>query len=294
MVVSMTWLFLSLASALSESVKDTFAKMGSMKTNEYAAAISLHATTCIFMLPLVIYEGIPSLRGGFWWSSAAFLFITPAWSILYMKALRLSELSKVIPLMAFNPIFTALLGLLVFQETISLAGWLGILCISVGIYSVNSNPQLVRTDWLSPLKNMVADRGAQAMLGVAFLWSLGAHLSKIRVDGSTPIFATFTGGLIGLVTVYAVALYLHQTISLKTYFRHKGSFLTVGFFNSLTIFLSSLALQTGTATYVSAVKRGSIVASLFTGKIFFGERISRYKAVGVAVITVGIVLLSLS
>lgn len=290
----MTWILFSLAAAFSESLKDTFGKLSSIKTNEFAAGIVLHAVSFFLVLPLLLFAGIPELKASFWYGSAAFLFITPAWTILYMKALRLSELSKVIPLMAFNPIFTAVLSFVFEKNPISLAGWTGIGLISIGIYIANANVKMVKKDLLFPLKNLLRDPGALAMLGVALLWSFGAHFSKMRVDGSSPLFSTMTGGLIGIVTTALIAQYSNKKLKFSEFLSHKWALLPVGLFYFLATILSSFALQTGSATYVFAVKRGSIVASLFTGKFFFGEQITINKVSGVFCIAVGICLLMIA
>jgi uncharacterized membrane protein len=287
----MIWIFYSLAAAAFESIKDSYSKASLLKTNEITAGMVLHAVTFILILPIILLTGIPELKSSFWYGSAAFLLITPAWTILYMRALKLSELSKVIPLMALNPIFTAALAFLFDSTPISSSGWLGIGLISAGMYVANIDLKLLRKDLLQPIKNIVKDKGAVAMLGVALLWSLGAHFGKMRVDGSSPLFSTFTGGLIGVVTTWLIAQYSKEKIQFRDLYKHKKELLPVGIFYFLANILSSFALQSGTATYVFAIKRGSIVASLFTGKLFFGEKISLNKLIGVICISLGVLML---
>lgn len=287
----MIWILFSLSAAFFESLKDSYSKKSLFKTNEFTTGIVLHLVSFLLILPVVIFTGIPELKSSFWYGSMAFLLITPLWTILYMKALQLSEISKVIPLMALNPIFTATLAFLFDSTPISFYGWMGISFISAGMYVANSNLRLLKNDPFHPIKNIVKDRGAVAMLCVALLWSLGAHFSKMRVDGSSPLFSTLTGGFIGIVTTYIIALYSKKKIQLQELNQHKKSLLPVGIFYFLATILSSFALQSGTATYVFAIKRGSIIGSLITGSLFFGEKISPNKLIGVIGIFIGVVLL---
>src|SRR3989344_3394851 len=104
------WIILSLIAAFSETAKDVFGKASVIKTDEYTSAFNLYVFTFVISFFLLFIYGIPQLKTIFWFGTFAFLFITPAWTLLYMKALKLSPLSTTLPMMAFNPIFTALLA----------------------------------------------------------------------------------------------------------------------------------------------------------------------------------------
>lgn len=288
----MTWLLFSLLAAFSESLKDTFGKLSSVKTDEYTSAFSLHFFSLIFVLPFIIYTGIPVLTNEFWLGSSAFLIITPIWSLLYMKALKISEVSKVIPLMAFNPLFTGLLAYWFTEQTPSMIGWMGIGLITFGIYIANIDRATFNKDLLSPIKNIFADPGALAMLAVAVLWSFGAHFGKMRVNGSSALFSTFTGGLIGMVTTYLLAIIRGKSIKIDVLYNNKWNLMPVGVFYFLANILSSFALVTGSAAYVFATKRASIAGSLFSGKFVFNEVLSLTKVVGTILICAGVLFLA--
>ena len=286
------WIIFSLVAALSETAKDTFGKTSVIKTDEYTSAMCLHITTLFISTILVIFTGIPKIISIFWVGSLAFLFITPLWTLLYMRALKISPLSITLPMMAFNPIFTALLAFVFKGEIPDLSGWIGILSISIGIYFVNANNTKM-LDFSTNIKNIFQDKGAMAMLGVAFLWSLGAHFSKMRVDGSSALFSTFTGGLIGVLTTFIIAIFRKQKISLsntKSSYKH---LLPMSVFYYIATISSSIALSTGSAAYVFSIKRGSILFSAFTGKLIFNEVFSLWKYIGLFMIGVGIIAISL-
>ncbi len=218
------WLIFSLLAAGSESLKDIFSKFSSTKTDVYTASFSLHFFSILLILPFLFWDGIPQLKTSFWLGSIAFLIITPLWTILYMKALRVSEISKVMSLMAFNPLFTGLLAFAFSEIKPTRLGWAGIILVCVGVYVANSSLRVLHKDIFFPIKNIFSDPGALAMLGVAFLWSLGAHFSKMRVEGSSAVFSTFTGGVIGVVTTYLVAILKKQRIQFSTLLQKNGIF----------------------------------------------------------------------
>lgn len=290
----MNWIVLALVSAVFESAKDTYGKISSIKTNEFTSGIALHFFSLIFsLIYMVIFADFPAITKSFWIGSLAFLFITPAWTILYMKALKLTDLSISLPMMAFNPIFTALLNYGFKGGVITTNGWIGILSISIGVYFVNIKKESA-TYILAPIKNMFSDKGALAMLGVAALWSFGAHFSKMRVDGSSPAFSTLSGAVIGVVTTYLLGIYQKQDISLTQFTKNIKVLAPVGIFYYLATFISSMALQTGSTAYVFALKRGSIITSSLVGKFVFHESYTIYKYLGLALTFSGIVLLAIS
>jgi uncharacterized membrane protein len=245
----------------------------------------------LLLLYMFLPYSLPYLKASFWWGTLGFLPITPLWSVAYMKAVKLSPLTEVLPMMAFNPIFTALLAFVFTGRGLSLLGWFGIFLISLGIYAVNLKPEIVRMGVLSPLQAAFTSKGSRYMLLVAFLWSIGAYLSQWRVAGSDPLFSTLTSGLVGITMTPLLALALRKPIRLTSYLKSGWSLLPIGIFYYLANLLSSYALLTGPVAYVFAIKRGSIVASAITGKYIFKEKLFTAKVIGLFLIIGGIFFL---
>lgn len=286
------WLVYSILAALSESVKDALGKKTSQDVDEYVSAFSLHVLTLILCVPFLFFEGVPQLSLQFWQGSAVFVIITPLWSILYMKALKWSPLSVVAPMLGFVPIFTALLGL-IFGESISAVGWMGVLLISIGIYAVYVKSDQRRTDFMAPIRRIGAEKGAMAMLGVAVLWSMGAHLSKMRVDGSSALFSTLTGALIGVVTTFIIAKWRSRVFSAQKVRQHFWQLGPLGIGYFLASYFSSLALVTGAASYVFTAKRSSIAFTTLLGTVFYKERVSVIGFAGIFLTLAGIFCLAI-
>lgn len=288
----MNWLGFSLTSALFETSKDTYGKRSSYKVSEFTSAFSLHFMALLFsILYFLIFSSFPSLKTEFWIGSSAFLFITPAWSILYTKALKHSDLSVTLPMMAFNPIFTALLNFFFKGGIVTNNGWVGIFLISIGIYFIHLKKDYLTKPWI-PILRMFKDKGALEMLGVAALWSFGAHFSKMRVEGSSPAFSTMTGAIIGVVTTYFLATYKKQNTSLIDFKNHFKNLAPLGSFYYFATILSSVALKTGPTPYVFAIKRSSIIYSSLVGKFLFKETFNKFKYLGLILIASGIVFIS--
>jgi len=280
------WLFLSILSAFSESIKDIFGKIGSNKTNIYTSALIMNLVTLFFTIPFMFSNPIPQLKTSFWIGTFAFLFITPVWSILYMKALKDSPLSVTLPMMAFNPVFTGLLAYFFKGTPPSTIGWLGIGLIAVGIYLINSKSG--QKNLISPILHIFQNKGALFMLCVAFLWSVGAHFSKMKVDGSSAYFSTLTGGISGVVTTYMLAVMMKKNISFTSIKNNFWSLFPVGLFYYIATYTSSIALAGSSAVYVFSIKRSSMFFSAIAGKLFFKEELNIYKYVGLILLLGGI------
>lgn len=282
------WILLSLLSALSETFRDVTSKLGSTKTDEYTSAFSLHLVSLILSLPLLFLEPFPGLKPGFWYGTLAFLFITPAWTILYMKALKISHLSLTLPMMAFNPVFTAVLNTVFNGSTPAAHIWLGVLIIAVGIYFLNLK-SLRGRDYLSPFRSLLTDRGPLYMLGVAFLWSLGAHFSKMRVDGSSVNFTAVSGSLVGVLTAVMIARLMRKRIGYSQLIPHGKSLGQIGFWYFLATYLSGAALAYGTTVGVFALKRASMVFSVLAGIFIFREKLTRPQLFGLTAVLAGMI-----
>lgn len=291
----MTWILFSLASAGFESIKDAFGKTSSSRTNEHTAAFMLHVGTFVFTLPLICWFGIPKLTPEFWWGSLAFIPLTPLWSILYMRALKLAPLSTILPLMAINPIFTLIIASTINHTLPSLLSIVGILAISSGIYLANFNPANngKQQSWFSPFLALCKNQAAQAMLVVSLLWSFGAIFSKWRVNGSDAPFATFTGAAIGLVTTWLIALLVRRPITFNQLRANGKQLFGMSFGYFLASYASSLALVNGPAEYIFAIKRGSLIGSSVLGVLLFKEKLNWYKTVGILVVAIGIACLAM-
>lgn len=219
------------------------------------------------------------------------MLITPVWSVLYMKSLKEAPLSLSLPMMAFNPVFTGLLTYVFGGKAPTMIGWMCILSIGVGIYLINIKNNK-ESGIFTPIIHIVNNKGALYMLAVALLWSIGAHLSKIRVDSSSAFFSTWTAGVTGVISTYLLALLQKQRISITSIRTHFFTLFPIGFFYYIATITSNIALISGSAVYVFSIKRSSLLFSTLAGKLFFHEKLNIYKYLGLGLLLVGIILIA--
>lgn len=207
-----------------------------------------------------------------------------------MRGLKRSPLSVSIPMLAFNPVFTAFFSIFFDKRWPDFLGWVGIMLVSAGFYLSRLSKNNGRFDVLQPIKQLKHEPGAQAILGVALLWSLGIHFQKIIIQGSSTVFASITGPAAGALMLFLIGQgtgRIHFT-HLRKYFQ---SLFSTGLFHALSNLAFMQALESGYTPYAAAVKRSNIVFSSVLGSLFYGEAFDRKKAVGITCMVLGIVAL---
>ncbi len=129
------------------------------------------------MIPWVIYTGIPALNTQF---AIALLIggsINAVTTILYIKAIKVSDLSLTVPLVALTPLFMLLTSPLIVGEYPNFFDYIGILLIVTGSYLLNIKEK--SQGYLAPFKALLKEPGPKMMLIVAFLWSIAIKRTSV-------------------------------------------------------------------------------------------------------------------
>ena len=169
----MTWLILGILTAFFEAVKDVLGKQNLQKSDEYVVAWSLSFFSVIFLLPWVLSTGIPPLNSQYWLALLIGGSINAVTALLYMKAIKLSDLSLTLPLVALTPLFMLLTSPLMVGEYPKPFDYIGILLIVAGSYLLNIKEK--SKGYLAPFKALLSEPGPKLMLIVAFLWSIASN-----------------------------------------------------------------------------------------------------------------------
>ncbi|MEK6949824.1 MAG: EamA family transporter, partial [Nanoarchaeota archaeon] len=183
----MLWVLYALLSAFSFATADAFTKKASDSDN-YVLILSRFFYGAPFVLLLLLFMPMPKVEYGFWLALAAIIpFEVLAW-ILYIKAIKISQISLVVPLLSFTPAFLVVISFLMLREIPTLIGFLGIALVVAGAYILNLKN--LNGSILEPIKSVFREKGSMYMLIVAFLFSITSSLSKIMVQKSSPLFSS--------------------------------------------------------------------------------------------------------
>lgn len=245
----------------------------------------------IAMLPLLIATtaGGATLAASWVWPvvGAVLVFLN---YLLLTRAYATGEFSLVYPVSrGAMLVFLPPLAFVTIGERISGRGAAAVSVILVG---------LVAAHWSAPRSAADTDRPRVAP-GVAFalLAALAASAytlwdkQAVQTLSPLPYFAAYT---VIVAVAYGVLLRRSADRSrLASVWREHWSAITqVALFNSVSYLLALLALRTGNATYVIAVRQLSIVMGALLGAYLLNEAISRARATGIALILAGCVLLA--
>lgn len=284
------WYFYSILTALFETGKDVVSKKSSKDADTYISAFVFQMFASLSLLPFVLFSGVPALGIGYYWGLVAVAVILPSWSLLYMYAIRHSPLSVTVPMLAFNPVLTAVLSIWFDHRFPSAIGWMGISIICFGLYLLRLEKATLHKGLLYPITRLKDEKGALAMLGVAILWSIGSHFNKIIVNNSSPIFTAFTITGVGSIILFCIALFKTR-VTRSLVLDHAKRFWTVGIFHGLSELSLMQGLMLGYTPYVISVKRLSMLFSTIMGKVLFHESISKSKALAIGLMFIGVLLL---
>jgi drug/metabolite transporter (DMT)-like permease len=264
------------------------------KTDEYLVLLA----SAIFTIPVVlaiviVFYGIPKIDLTFIFSSLGFVTIGAIAAILAYKALKISEISLVKPISAFNPVFTALISFFFLKESIKTTGWLGIVIVVIGAYILSLKS--LKEDLLYPVKNLLENVGVRLSLIAYFLWSITPIFEKIAIKHTFPTTPPF----IALVGYFGTSLIYLPLVIKKTYkpFRvvkkNLKLFIVGGLLAGIAQSLAYVTFSLTNLGVATAVFKTSIVFTVLLGSVVFKEKNTLQRLVGSFIMLAGVFFLTL-
>jgi len=212
-------------------------------------------------------------------------------TILYYKALRLTDISLSVPFLALTPIFLIVTGFLLLGERISPQGMAGIGLIAFGVYSINIKE--MQHGILQPIRSVFRNKGSLYMILVAMLYSITSAVSKRALLQSSPqaipfIYNSFLSLAMAPIIFYRVK---NKTTSLAGIKRRALLFGLLGLFSAISsiFYFSSVALAN--VAYSISIKRLSLLMSVGYGWLFFRERDVHIRILATLCMFTGIVII---
>ncbi len=263
----MIWLVLSLLTALAVSGRDLAIKYFEELTPLDIAALELFWSLPFLALGFLLVPA-PELDGVFWKIFVLSLPLNLSAYFLYLYAIKISPLSLTVPFLSFTPLFMVLTGFITLGETVNGWGGLGILCIAAGSYVLNF--PLARKGFFKPFAAIFQEKGSWIMLLVAFLFSFAAVIGKKAMIHSSPLYFAYSFALVfNLIILTGIFLSGNMPWRLLKTQSRRGFML--GSLMMAEITGHSLAIAISTAVYMVAVKRSSILFSVFLSWLILKE-----------------------
>ncbi|MBN2095725.1 MAG: EamA family transporter [Candidatus Aenigmarchaeota archaeon] len=253
----------AILNAAFSSAKDILSKNCLREFDEYISGWSLRFFAFLVLCPLLLFIEIPPLGSSFWQALFLGALLNVAATILFMKALKKSEISRVIPLISLEPAFLLITAPLVLGEYPNIYGLVGVLLMIVGTYSLNVRKEC--DSLLDPFRTLAKHKGSRIMIAVTIIWGVTTLIDKVGILNSSPVFwaIAFNGMLTLLLTP---VMLLKSGKKIRAIPKNIRKLLPLGGVNALSQVCQVIAFSMTQVSYVAAVKRtGSLLTVCYGG-----------------------------
>lgn len=291
----MIWLIFSILGAFFQATYFAFVKKLAKTTDERAIPVGIFLIAGIVLLISSYINGFPRLGSMFFIGVLVVLVIDIIMVHIYIKALKISDISNTIPLLSFTPVFLLLTSYIILGEFPSLLGLVGILVVVIGAYILGQKTRGAKEkpDFLMPIKNLTKNKGSVYILIMALLASISFNFLKIAVQNSDPIFAP------SIIILGSFVFFSGKSIWKKVdiFKNYKGKYILVilaGLCIAILCISQNTALKMQITPYVVSVLRMSAIVSVIYGCLFFKEKTFLYRFIGSIIMVLGVMLISFS
>ena len=212
------WIAFSLLAAVLDAGKNSFAKHNTKQFDPIIVSWAWSTYSLVALIPLMFVRGIPELDGTFWLAILSRTVLDVMAVILYTRAIKQTDLSLCLPLLALTPVFIIFSGMVIAHEFPNALGIAGV-CIIVAIAIAKNRQQFMTvirprvgyklvpvgvTDGLMLVSQSLAQSiGLTALVialkrtSIVFSSLLGAALFKEDIRGRiVPILVIVSGAMV--------------------------------------------------------------------------------------------------
>jgi len=222
----------------------------------------------------------------FWLGVTGSALLNLVAAILSTQALKWADASLVTPLLTFNPAFTLLVGAVMLGEQPTHVGILGVLLVIAGAYVLSAPAP---TDgWWPGVKAFFEPAKVLAVVA-SLVWGLTPIAEKLAIEHSQPMNPPAVAfGTTALMSVLLLPSLLRPGIGVRNALRgHPKGFVVAALVAGVAPVFGFSAIAAGPVGYVTAIFKLSSVFTVVLAIVFLGERGTRARLVGSAVMAAG-------
>lgn len=278
--------------ALTSSVSAVVFKQIMREADEYLAlfAAGVMALPVLMAIILIFYQ-IPKVDGTFLGATGVAVVIDVVAAVMAYRAIKISEISLVSPVSAFNPVFTVVISWLALSERVSGRGLVGILLVVTGAYLLNIAK--AKKGWAAPFKALAKHRGVRLSLAAYFLWAITPIFQKTAIVHTLPQVPPFASmmGMAGCLIFYGGLTRKYSKKPLMVVKNNLKLFLLAGVLGGVGQTVAFVTFSLTSLGMATAVFKSGMIFTVMWGWIFFKEKNIKDKLLGSAVMLAGVVLL---
>ncbi len=289
----MIWLIPALLNPVSESFRSLFIKKASKDVDPIIISWANNLLpVIIFPIALIIainYFNVElQFNSKFLLGFCGSVTIQIINSVLYMRAIAKGDISTVMPMLSFTPLFLLIASPILIGEFPNAMGLAGIFLVVFGSYILNLDYK--KMSLLAPIKAIFKNEGTRLMFFVSFFWGISGAFDKLAVSNASVIqYITFLNVTI-FIAITSIAIYQKKFDKEKIKAARKNLFLVSAFTTGSFLFhYGAMALTL--AAYVVSVKRLTGIFSVLIGFYFLKETNIRQRLLGSTIMFAGVLLI---
>ena len=285
------WVVYAFMSAVFAALTSIFAKVGirDVDSNLATAIRTVVVLAMAWLIVLIVgsWDSIPDISG----HTALFLVLsglaTGASWLCYFKAIQLGNVNKVTPVDKSSTILTMILAFIFLGETFTAVAGVGMVIMFVGTMLMIERKDVdetkeVRGSWL-----------VYAVLSAVFA-ALTSILGKVGIEDVESNLGTAIRTIVVLAMAWMIVFMQGTHRQVLTIGRRNGTFLVLsGLATGASWLCFYRALQEGPASLVVPIDKLSILFTVVFAFLFLHERMSAKSWTGLALMTVGTLMLLL-
>ena len=207
-------------------------------------------------------------------------------ALLFLKAIKQSDLSLTIPLLSLSPLFSSFFSFFFLDEKLSYFQYIGVFLIIFGTLVLYSK-KITLGEILKSFKVLAINNSAKLMIVVSLIWSLTPVLDKLCLEHSSiNIHGLIQSFGLMILLIFLLKKEKYEFLSLKRNWRLILITILTGIIATV---LQFYAILFNYVPIMETIKRsiGQLSSVLF-GKLFFEEKITKPKILGVLILSVGV------
>ncbi len=272
-----------LLSALAFAGLDLIRKLLAGRIDTLALVFFMSLGAVPLLGALLAYHGLEDPSSGYVFPALGALTLNFLGSLTFVHSLKLSPLSRTIPLLSLTPVFTAATAVPLLGELPEPAQVAGIVLVVGGALMLNSH---------GSARGLLRDKGALLMASVALMWAISGPLDKLAIAHASVYFhATAMAFGVGIGALGALA-WQGRLGALRSA-RGEAKLLIVAMISiTLALTFQLLAIRVVLVSLVEAFKRavGSFLAVVL-GRVVFREAVGFREWAAVAIMVAGVFLI---
>ena len=279
-------IFICIISAFFWAAFDLTRKLSLQKINSVNLLLIFTLAQTLIFGSWVFYE-IPFLNlKSYIFPGLILILISLFSALLFLKAIKQSDLSLTIPLLSLSPLFSSFFSFFFLDEKLSYFQYIGVFLIIFGTLVLYSK-KITLGEILKSFKVLAINNSAKLMIVVSLIWSLTPVLDKLCLEHSSiNIHGLIQSFGLMILLIFLLKKEKYEFLSLKRNWRLILITILTGIIATV---LQFYAILFNYVPIMETIKRsiGQLSSVLF-GKLFFKEEITKPKILGVLILSVGV------